>query len=265
MVCGQLNPQWAEVASGMEDFIRERVRGAGANGVVFGLSGGVDSAVVAHLCARALNKERCMALLMPNDSFTPSSETKDGILVATNLAIHYQIIPIQSISDAATTHDTDRPEIKRRATGNLNARIRAALLYYEAQKRQYLVVGTSDRSEYMMGYFTKYGDGACDMLPIVSLYKTQVQRLARFLQVPSHIIEKEPSPHLWNGHKSVDELGLRYDAIDAILMNDHTTLEGLHIPPDKIEHIRHLVRTSEHKRHMPAAMPTIHTPTDIPP
>ena len=234
------------------DFIRKQVTAAGASGVVFGLSGGVDSAVTAHLCSLALGSDKCLALIMPNTEFTPASETDDGILVATKLSVPYITVPIQSIVQASVAHDENPPKM---ASGNLNARLRAVLLYYEAQKRNYLVVGTDDKSEHMLGYFTKYGDGACDMLPIVSLYKTQVWDLARHLQVPHHIIEKEPGPHLWTDHLASDELGLSYAEIDKILQRLHDDPAKIptdaSIPLDKIHNILRLHHNSAHKRCLP--------------
>ena len=213
-------------------FIRGQVEGAGAGGVVFGLSGGIDSSVVAHLAKRALGRERCLALIMPNEAFTPDSETDDGLLVAAGLGLRHKVIPIGAVSDAATGAASAAAvaggggeggggdaggDAVRLAVGNLNARLRAALLYYEAQARGYLVAGTDDRSEYLIGYFTKYGDGASDLLPIADLYKTQVQRLGEHLGVPRHIVEKAPSPHLWRGHDAAGELGMGYETVDAIL------------------------------------------------
>ena len=247
---------YGRVAAEACRFIRGRVEEAGAGGVVFGLSGGIDSAVVAHLCERALGAGRCLALIMPNESFTPDSETDDGLLVASRLGLRRKVVPIGAASDAAAGAASaaaeeggpgpggDRrmrllgrdaaagagagekgdsspgpagPDARRLAAGNLNARLRAALLYYEAQLRGYLVVGTDDRSEYLIGYFTKYGDGASDLLPIADLYKTQVQRLGAHLGVPRHIVEKAPGPHLWKGHDAAGELGMGYASVDAIL------------------------------------------------
>lgn len=236
------------------DFIREQVAAAGASGVAFGLSGGVDSAVTAYLCRLALGSDKCLALIMPNTEFTPHSETEDGILVATELSVQYIVIPIRDIAHASMAHDENPPKV---ASGNLNARLRAVLLYYEAQKRNYLVVGTDDKSEHMLGYFTKYGDGACDILPIASLYKTQVWDLARHLQVPHHIIEKRPSPHLWTDHFASDELGLSYTDIDRILQRLHEDPVQISrdtaIPIDKIYNILRMHQSSAHKRRLPPA------------
>ena len=216
---------YARVADEACSFIRAQVGAAGASGVVFGLSGGIDSSVVAHLSARALGADRCLALIMPNESFTPDSETDDGLLVASRLGLKRKVVPIGAVSDAAVgaaaggQGETEQGHggDARLAVGNLNARLRAALLYYEAQMRGYLVAGTDDRSEYLIGYFTKYGDGASDLLPIADLYKTQVQRLGEHLGVPRHIVEKSPSPHLWKGHDAAGELGMGYGEVDAIL------------------------------------------------
>ena len=216
---------YARVADESCSFIRAQVGAAGASGVVFGLSGGIDSSVVAHLSARALGADRCLALIMPNESFTPDSETDDGLLVASRLGLRRKVVPIGAVSDAAVgaaaggQGETEQGHggDARLAVGNLNARLRAALLYYEAQMRGYLVAGTDDRSEYLIGYFTKYGDGASDLLPIADLYKTQVQRLGEHLGVPRHIVEKSPSPHLWKGHDAAGELGMGYGEVDAIL------------------------------------------------
>ena len=223
---------YARVADEACSFIRAQVGAAGASGVVFGLSGGIDSSVVAHLSARALGADRCLALIMPNESFTPDSETDDGLLVASRLGLRRKVVPIGAVSDAAVgaaaaaaaaaaggrgEAERDDGGDARLAVGNLNARLRAALLYYEAQMRGCLVAGTDDRSEYLIGYFTKYGDGASDLLPIADLYKTQVQRLGEHLGVPRHIVEKSPSPHLWKGHDAAGELGMGYGEVDAIL------------------------------------------------
>ena len=278
----------AEIAGGLDyervaaeacGFIRGQVEAAGAGGVVFGLSGGIDSSVVAHLSARALGPDRCMAMIMPNEAFTPDSETDDGLLVASRLGLRHKVVPIGAASGAmsgaaggaavsggvAAVGEGGEAEGRRLAVGNLNARLRAALLYYEAQLRGYLVAGTDDRSEYLIGYFTKYGDGASDLLPIADLYKTQVQRLGEHLGVPRHIVEKSPSPHLWKGHDAAAELGMGYDAVDAVLSGSTGVGRGTDVdetaaaaaaaaagvPEEHARHIASLNRASAHKRALP--------------
>ena len=256
------SPDWESVTDRAVDFIRRHVADAGSDGVIFGLSGGIDSSVTAHLCRRAMG-DRCLAVIMPNREFTPDSETDDGLAVAAQLSIRHKVVPIDAISNLVSAGDMagdfseGRQEQMRRAVGNLNARIRAVVLYYEAQKSNYLVVGTDDRSEYLIGYFTKYGDGACDILPIASLYKTQVSALGRFLGVPQRIVDKPPSPHLWKGHDASGEIGMGYDTVERILdameksRDVDMIAEDLDISPELVRRIVTLNRLSEHKRNLP--------------
>ena len=256
------SPDWGSVTERAVDFIRKQVTDAGSDGVVFGLSGGIDSSVTAHLCNRAMG-DRCLGVLMPNRAFTPDSETDDGLAVAARLSIRHKVVPIDELSNIVSVGDTaddfpgSRPEQMRKAIGNLNARIRAVVLYYEAQKNNYLVVGTDDKSEYLIGYFTKYGDGACDILPIASLYKTQVLALGRFLGVSQNIIDKPSSPHLWKDHDASGEIGMEYGVVEEILnaMEDSRDVDKiareLDIQPDLVRRIDTLNRLSEHKRNLP--------------
>lgn len=248
----QLN-KYKKITDSITTFISEQVKNAGADGVIFGLSGGIDSAVVAALCKKAIGNH-CQALLMPYEGITPNEETDDGALVAETFDITYTIRPIQFITNLFTVGD--KPD--RLTKGNLMARVRANMLYYEAQKRRYLVVGTDDRSEYLIGYFTKYGDGASDMLPIASLYKHQVRELGAYLGVPDHIVLKKSNPHLWIGQSASHELGVDYDTIDKILMalfDEGLSIEKaskkLIVPPATVNRVRAFYKKSEHKRNLP--------------
>lgn len=243
------------------DFIKNSVKNANADGVIFGLSGGIDSATIAYLCKKAIGNH-CLAMIMPNHEFTPESETDDGVLVATELKMKYIIRPINFISNLFTVGnniDDYRDEHNMRLTiGNLNARIRANYLYYEGQKRNYLVVGTDDKSEHLIGYFTKFGDGACDILPIESLYKHEVKELASHLGVPDHIIRKQSSPHLWKNHRANKEIGLDYDSVDILLKyivdQGMTPVEASKkslIPLKTVERIYNYHVRSQHKRELP--------------
>lgn len=253
--------EYGAVAASIEEFIRREVAKAGADGVVFGLSGGVDSAVTAYLCGRALGGDQCLALIMPNSKFTPASETEDGVFVANSIPVPHKIIQIEHISKSVMGDNAversfgGNQNLMNRVVGNMNARLRATLLYYEGQKLNYLVVGTDDKSEHMIGYFTKYGDGACDILPIANLYKTEVWELAKYLKVPQPVIDKEPSPHLWPGHRASEELGLDYAHIDSILRrvyDDSVVISNtLGIRQSVVDHIIRLHTSSEHKRCLP--------------
>lgn len=209
---------YANVASEIVGFIKRTVEGAGAEGVVIGLSGGVDSAVVASLCVRALGKKRVLAILMPM-SFTPEVDISDAKRLALQLGIEVQRVDIDPIRQALVLALKADPQDRstRVPLANVIARVRMVVLYWFANVKNRLVAGTGDKSEDMIGYFTKYGDGGVDFLPIAHLYKTQVRLLARFLGVPEEIASKPSSPQLYPGHKATDEIPVDYDLLDKIL------------------------------------------------
>ena len=250
------NQNYAKIQNDIESFLRESISKAGASGVVFGLSGGIDSAVVAHICAKSF-KEKSLALLMPDSRVSPKEETEDALQIVDKLGLDYKLIDISLIHSQFA--NVVEPEEK--SLGNLRARIRATLLYYHANLKNYLVIGSSDKSEQLIGYFTKFGDGSADILPIASLYKTQIRLLARHLGVKESIIEKKSSPHLWKGHIAEDEIGASYEEIDSILycMTDKSMpfediQKTTQIDRDKIEKIHQLYKKSEHKRIMPSRL-----------
>lgn len=201
------------------EFIRKTVENAGASGVVLGLSGGVDSSLTATLCVKALGFERVLGVLMPTN-FTPKNDVKDALELAKMLGIRTEVINIDKISEAffdSLKVDKANPDF-RIPMANIRARIRMIILYYYANLNNYLVAGTGDRSEALIGYFTKYGDGGVDFLPICHLYKTQVRELAEYLGVPKRMAYKPSSPHLYPGHKATDEIPIDYDKLDLILV-----------------------------------------------
>jgi NAD+ synthase len=194
------------------EFIRAESRG---RGLVLGLSGGVDSAVIAALSAKAVGRGRVLALIMPEDEGSPPVDTRDASDYADSLGIRREIIdftPLCKCFLQSVPRSGDRV-----AEGNVKARLRMALLYYFANCEGRMVVGSGDRSELAMGYFTKYGDGGVDILPIGGLYKTQVRRMGEHLGVPERIMKKKSSPCLWAGQQAEDELGLEYGEVDLIL------------------------------------------------
>jgi len=209
-IFGQLNVAGAERL--IIDFIREEVRD---RGVIFGLSGGLDSSTTAGLLVRALGKEKVLALIMPEEGSTPRLDLEDALKVVEIFGLRYKIIEITGIVESFLRHVGRFGD--RVAEGNLKARIRMAILYYFANVEKRMVVGSGDRSELAIGYFTKYGDGGVDILPIGGLYKTQVRLLAKHLGIPEEIAKKESSPRLWPGHSIREELGMDYDEIDTIL------------------------------------------------
>lgn len=220
------------------------------------MSGGIDSAIIAHVCADSF-KDKSLALVMPDSKVSPKEETEDALHLVDNLHLDYKLIDISMIH----SQFTNMLEPNDRALGNLRARIRANLLYYYANLNNYLVVGSSDKSEYLIGYFTKFGDGSADILPIASLYKTQVRELAKHLKIKESIITKKSSPHLWKGHIAEDEIGITYEEIDSILycmvdkaMSENDIINATQIPKEKIQKIHQLYKNSEHKRIMPTKL-----------
>ena len=245
-------------------FIRKVVEDAGAAGVVVGLSGGVDSSVTATLCAQALGGSRVLGVIMPT-TFTPVEDIKDAEELAERLGIRTERINIDSICDAFFRElQIDPNDLKRKIPiANIRARIRMVILYYYANLHNYLVAGTGDRSERLIGYFTKYGDGGTDFLPIGHLYKTQVRKLATHLHIPRKIAYKPSSPQLYPGHRATDEIPLDYDQLDPILVG----LFDLHLTPKEvsqltkipIQTIQELIRRfkgSQHKRETPPIIKT---------
>lgn len=196
-------------------WLAERAAEAGLDGYVVGLSGGVDSTVAAALAVKAVGAARVLGVVMPSPA-TPREDLEDAVAVARRLGIAVRLVEIGPILEAFARQIEGFDPADRLAAGNLHPRVRAAVLYYYANRLRRAVLGTGDRSEILLGYFTKYGDGAVDVLPIGGLYKTQVRELARRLGFPK-IAEKESSPRLWPGHTAAEELGARYEELDPVL------------------------------------------------
>ena len=207
-----INQDYAAITDTIEKFLIKQIEKNKANGLILGLSGGIDSAVLAYICKRAL-KEKTLALIMPDTQVTPSIETEDAMKMIAFTGLEYKLIDIKPIVNEYLHY----LEPNEWARGNLRARVRANILYYYANAKNYLVLGSSDKSEHLIGYFTKYGDGASDVAPIISLYKLQVRGIAKFLGVPQNVIDKKSSPHLWKEHIAEKELGMSYEDIDSIL------------------------------------------------
>ncbi len=191
---------------------------AGYENAVIGLSGGLDSSTTAYLAAEALGESRVFGVLLPS-SATRTADTEHALLVARQLGIDNYRFNISDISHAISTriHGSGLLPQDNISNGNITARLRSIFLYNLAARRRALVLGTGDRSELLLGYFTKHGDGACDLLPLGSLYKTDVQKLAKAIGVPQQIIDKPSSPSLWSGQTAESELGASYGKIDEVL------------------------------------------------
>lgn len=199
-------------------FIRNQVRGAHANGVVLGISGGIDSAVTAALCKKALGAKRVSGVLMFEKNISNSGDRVDAISLARNLGIKIIELSVTPIIRLISNNlAASGLKISRLTLANIKARTRMLSLYAIANERNFLVVGTGDRSEILVGYFTKYGDGGVDLLPIGHLLKTEVRTLGSRLRLPYNIITKPSSPNLWPGQKASEELPADYDELDRVL------------------------------------------------
>ncbi len=247
-----------KAASIIESFIQEIIENSNVKGAVIGLSGGIDSSVTLTLAVNALGNDNVTVLIMPDTRTTPHEDVKDALDLAKKLGVKHYLIKIDDIVNSFSTAPFFNLEEKI-PTGNLRARIRMCLLYYYANKHNYIVVGTGDRSELLIGYYTKYGDGGVDVLPIGCLYKTQVRKLGEYLGLPKKIVTKPSSPALWPGHSAEKELGLKYEVIDLVLY----AVFDLGIPPsevpkhtgvdlDMVMKIMKMHKTTRHKRTFPA-------------
>lgn len=236
--------------------IRSSVEESGAKGAVLGLSGGVDSSTTLALLVKALGKGKVTALIMPDRESDPA-DVEDAIRVAEKFGIRYHQVDItEQVRSVLAAYGSSYAVEDRVVKGNVKARIRMVNLYYYANKHALLVVGTGDKSEYLLGYFTKWGDGAADIMPLLGLYKTQVRALALYLGVPREVALKPSSPGLWPGHRAVDELGAEYEVLDRVLY--HVYELGMRDPREVaraadvderlVVSVLERIRLTEHKR-----------------
>ena len=237
------------------EFIKAKVDESHTDGVVVGLSGGIDSTLIAYLACEALGKDNVFGIVMPSAT-TPAEDTIHGIRIAEHLGIDHKEIAIDGILNEYLS--LTQIEENNLAIGNLKARIRMSIIYYYANAKNYLVSGTGNKSEILIGYFTKHGDGACDMEPIGDLYKSEVYEMSKMLNIKSEIIEKPPRAGLWNNQTDEDEIGMGYDLLDQILYlyndrNEKNTeiSEKLDIPVDDVDMIITKINRSRHKSKVP--------------
>jgi NAD+ synthase len=237
-------------------FIQHVVNDAGTDGAVLGLSGGVDSSLTAHLAVDALGFNGLKGLVMPGSPNTDENMS-DAERVADSLGIEYEVLPIDPIVEQFEALYPEGGD-DRMALGNVRVRTRAVLNYYVANAEDRLVLGTGNRTEALVGYFTKFGDGAVDCHPIGNLYKCQVRQLAREMGVDEGIVEKPATAGMWAGQTDEEELGIDYDTLDAILalhvdgsLPASATADLLDVEEEQIELVNGLVQRSAHKRRLP--------------
>ena len=257
MVFKMSGRNWSKEVDRICKFIQDTVKESGTKGVVLGLSGGIDSAVVMALGIKALhNKVECFYF---TDNIIDDSiiyENVKELLKSFNMSYNFERYNISSAMAGFEAYYG----IKDKAKGNFKSRLIMNHLRVEAELHNYLLIGTTNKSEYLIGYYTKYGDGGVDFEPIQHLYKTEIYELAKYLNVPESILKAKPSAGLWEGQTDKEEIGMSYDRLDKILMFHKDeypydiAFEGMlekGFTGDEIHKIYEMIRNSRHKRHMP--------------
>jgi NAD+ synthase len=237
-----------DLSNKLTQWLQETILKAGSKGAVLGISGGIDSSVVAVLCKQAF-PESTLGIIMPCHS--NKTDQEHAQVLAAKFHINTRIIilnkPYDELLKILPDSNSD-VKIKRLAEANIKSRLRMTSLYYFANFNNYLVIGTSNKSEISTGYFTKYGDSGVDLMPIANLVKKQVRELAEYLKIPRVIIDKPPSAGLWEGQTDEDELGITYNNLDTYLTTGR-------IESHFKEKIDIMMKRSAHKRLFPSIPP----------
>ena len=242
-----------DIHNELVEFLRENFKKAGFSKAVLGLSGGIDSALVAYLLRDALGKENILAIMMPYKSSNPDS-LNHAKLVVEDLGINSKTIEITDMIDAYFKNEKEALSLRM---GNKMARERMSILFDYSSKENALVVGTSNKTEIYLGYSTQFGDSACALNPIGDLYKTNIWDLSRYLKIPNELIEKKPSADLWEGQTDEQEMGLTYKEADQVmyrLLEENKTVEEVlaeGFNKDLVDNIVRRMNRSEYKRRMP--------------
>jgi NAD+ synthase len=252
-----LELDFPEIEKRITRFIKEYVSNAGAEGIVLGLSGGIDSATIAALSSKALGSDHVLGLLMPEKETRNQKDIDDAKTIAEKFNFATQMVDLTPVVESFYSTIPVFDQSDKLCKGNVKARTRMVILYYYANKLNKIVCGSSDKSETLMGYFTKWGDGAADIAPIMDLYKTQVRKLAIHLGIPENLALKPSTPALWPNQSAENELGIKYETLDLILyglerfMAAEEIANQLNIQKVKVEEVKNRWLANEHKRRMP--------------
>jgi NAD+ synthase len=246
-----------EVEKRITRFIREYVENAGAGGIVLGMSGGIDSSTVAALASISIGGDRVIGLMLPEKETSNSKDIDDAKFVAKKFGIKTQVCDITPVLESFYKAIPIFNQADLLSKGNVKARTRMIYLYYYANRFNRIVCGSSDKSETMMGYFTKWGDVAADVSPLMDLYKTQVRKLAEHLGFPADLAAKPSTPALWPNQLAETELGIKYETLDLILyglerfMTAEEIAQQLSVKKALVEKVKGRWLATEHKRRMP--------------
>ncbi len=244
-------------ADRIANFIAKQQQDIGFKAGVIGISGGIDSSLTAVLTRKALPDSKLELVFMPEET-TPERDARDVKKLGQEFDLDIKTIDIDEYFEVFRREFSELSAI---AGANIKARLRMILLYTVANEQDGLVIGTGNLSEWLLGYFTKYGDGAADIAPLLHLFKTEVKELARYMELPESIIEKPPSAGLWEGQTDEEELGGSYEDLDRVLycktelgLSREETAEKLDLDEEFINHVYSLVNDTEHKRKNPPSL-----------
>ena len=240
------------IISKIQNWIKEYVNSANVDGVVVGISGGIDSAVTSTLCVNALGKEKVIGLGLPCSSIP--QDLNDAKKLADILGIRFIKIELSRVYNEFINITSPLFESSQMAMANLKPRLRMMAIYFAGQSfGKLLVAGTSNRTELAIGYFTKYGDGGVDFEPIGGLYKCEVRKFAKILNIPKQIIKKPPSAGLWEGQTDEGEIGMSYHDLDEIIYRIDYNLSLNDLDKDNVKKVKLMMTSAEHKNKMPPA------------
>jgi len=251
-----LELDWPEIEKRIRRFIKQYVENSGADGIVVGLSGGIDSSTIAALSSLSIGGDGVLGLMLPEKETYNPKDVDDAKLVAEKFGLKTQICDITPVLESFYKAIPIFVHVDKLCKGNIKARTRMIYLYYYANKLNRIVCGSSDKSETMMGYFTKWGDVAADISPIMDLYKTQVRKLAAHLGLPAELVAKPSTPALWPNQLAETELGIKYETLDLILyglerfMTTEEIARQLNIENMLVKKVKNRWLSAEHKRRM---------------
>ncbi len=246
----------SEIEKRIRRFIKKYVENSGADGIVVGLSGGIDSSTTAALSSLSIGGDRVLGLMLPEKETYNPKDIDDAKLVAEKFGVKTQICDITPVLESFYKTIPIFDQADKLCKGNIKARTRMIYIYYYANKLNRIVCGSSDKSETMMGYFTKWGDVAADISPIMDLYKTQVRKLAAHLGLPAELAAKPSTPALWPNQLAETELGIKYETLDLILyglerfMTTEEIARQLNIENTLVKKVKNRWLSAEHKRRM---------------
>jgi NAD+ synthase len=247
----------AKTSEKIERFICQEIQESGLNGALVPVSGGIDSAVALAITVRTLGSDRVRAVTLPERDITPERDVADVMRLVRRLGVTCDTVEITPVMAAMRETLPLYDPSDRVAFGNVKSRIRMTFSYHYANSLGYMVIGGSNKTEWMTGYFTKHGDGGVDLMPLADLYKNQIRQLAVHLDIPENIRMKAPSAGFWPGQTDEGELGIDYDTLDLILygmekgMPEEEIAEALKVDLILVEGVFERVRANEHKRRLP--------------